>query len=48
MASTLERLTDVFRDVFEDDALTVDHRTTAKDAEGWDSLESLPNSRQTW
>ena len=32
------QLTDVFRDVFEDDAITISPDTTAKDIDGWDSL----------
>lgn len=34
----LERLTAVFRDVFEDDALTIDRSTTVDDIEAWDSV----------
>jgi acyl carrier protein len=30
-------LTEVFRDVFDDDALTLSADTTAADVEGWDS-----------
>lgn len=33
-----ERLNEVFRDVFEDDTITVGPRTTAADIEDWDSL----------
>lgn len=33
-----EQLTGVFRDMFEDPALTIGPETTAKDVEGWDSL----------
>ena len=33
-----ERLTGVFREMFEDPALTVGPGTTARDVEGWDSL----------
>ena len=33
-----ERLNEVFRDVFDDDTITVQDETTAKDIEGWDSL----------
>ena len=33
-----ERLNEVFRDVFDDDEITVDDETTAADVEGWDSL----------
>jgi acyl carrier protein len=32
------RLTDVFRDVFEDDDLTPTAETTAEDVDGWTSL----------
>lgn len=32
------QLTDVFRDVFDDDALTVGMSTTAADVDGWDSM----------
>jgi acyl carrier protein len=38
MENTLERLTQVFRDVFDDDELEVSAGTTASDVEGWDSL----------
>jgi acyl carrier protein len=38
MDETLDRLNDVFRDVFEDDELRVSPETTAQDVEGWDSL----------
>lgn len=34
----LDRLQPVFRDVFEDDDITVTSATTADDVEGWDSL----------
>lgn len=33
-----ERLNKVFRDVFDDEEITVTDTTTAKDVEGWDSL----------
>ena len=38
ISSTLARLNEVFRDVFEDDELCVSGQTTAADVEGWDSL----------
>jgi acyl carrier protein len=38
MSVVMTRLTEVFRDVFEDDELQVNERTTAQDVEGWDSL----------
>jgi acyl carrier protein len=34
----LERLTEVFQNVFDDDELTITPETTAQDVEGWDSL----------
>ncbi len=33
-----ERLNAVFRDVFDDEELTVNDETTAADVDGWDSL----------
>lgn len=33
-----ERLNEVFRDIFDDEEITVDDETTAADIEGWDSL----------
>lgn len=38
MSDTLARITEVLRDVFEDDALVVSAATTAADVDGWDSL----------
>ena len=38
MSSTLDRLTEVFQDVFEDDDLVIARETTAADVEDWDSL----------
>lgn len=38
MNETLERVNEVFRDVFDNEELTVSGETTAKDVEGWDSL----------
>jgi acyl carrier protein len=35
---TLAKLNEVFRDVFEDEDLTVGRETTAKDVAGWDSV----------
>lgn len=34
----LERLTVVFRDVFDDDSLVITEETNAKDIDDWDSL----------
>lgn len=38
MNETLERLNEVFREVFDNEELNVTAATTAKDIEGWDSL----------
>jgi acyl carrier protein len=38
MSDRLEQLNEVFRDIFDDDELTITRQTTAKDVEGWDSL----------
>ncbi len=35
------RLTGVFRDVFDDDTLTINDTTTANDIEDWDSLTHI-------
>ena len=35
------RLNEVFRDVFDDEEITVNDSTTAKDVDGWDSLEHI-------
>lgn len=37
-ASVFAKLNDVFRDVFDDDDITVVDSTTANDIEDWDSL----------
>ncbi len=36
-----ERLTAVFRDVFDDETLTIGDSTTADDIEDWDSIEHI-------
>ncbi len=37
----LEKLQPVFRDIFDDDELTVNDSTTANDIEDWDSLAHM-------
>lgn len=36
-----EKLTEIFRDVFDDDTLTISDTTTAADVEDWDSLTHI-------
>jgi len=38
MDSTMERLNQVFQNVFDDDEMTVTRQTAAEDVEGWDSV----------
>ena len=35
------RLSEVFRDVFDDDEIVISTETTAKDIDGWDSLRHV-------
>jgi acyl carrier protein len=35
------RLTEIFRDVFDDDSITVTPELSAKDVDGWDSLAHI-------
>ncbi len=37
----LSRLTDVFRDVFDDDSITINDNTTSADIDDWDSIEHI-------
>ncbi len=39
--TTMQILTDVFRQVFDDPAITLKPETTANDVEGWDSLSHV-------
>ncbi|MBQ8580156.1 MAG: acyl carrier protein [Oscillospiraceae bacterium] len=41
MNEIFDRLNDIFRDVFDDDSLTVNELTTAADIEDWDSLSHI-------
>ncbi len=36
-----DRLTNVFRDIFDDENLIIERKTTASDIDGWDSLEHI-------
>jgi len=38
---TLDKLQDVFRAVFDDDALTIARETSAQDIEAWDSVQHV-------
>jgi acyl carrier protein len=40
-ASILGKLTDIFRDVFDDPSLTIQPSTTADDVPGWDSMNHI-------
>ena len=37
----MERLTEIFREVFDDDDVTLSPELTADDVEGWDSLSHV-------
>lgn len=37
----IERLNEVFQDVFDDEDIVVDEETTADDIEDWDSIEYI-------
>lgn len=39
--SILDRLTAVFRDIFDDESLVIAPTTTAADVDGWDSLAHI-------
>jgi len=38
---TIEKLTPIFRDVFDDEDLVIEQNTTAQDVDGWDSLAHI-------
>ena len=40
-AEILEKLNEIFRDVFDNEDLTVGESTTTADVEGWDSLAHI-------
>ena len=37
----VKRLTQVFRDVFDDDSIVITDKTTANDIDDWDSIEHI-------
>lgn len=37
----VKRLTEVFRDVFDDDSIIITDKTTANDIDDWDSIEHI-------
>lgn len=37
----LERLTGIFRDIFDDESLELHEDTTSEDIDGWDSLSQI-------
>ncbi|MEO7997655.1 MAG: acyl carrier protein [Gemmatimonadaceae bacterium] len=39
--SIIDRLTVLFRDIFDDDTLQISPATTASDVDGWDSLAHI-------
>ncbi len=41
MEEIYERLTEVFRDFFDDDEIELDEETTAEDIDDWDSLNHI-------
>ena len=40
-AAIMEKLTELFRDIFDDKYLTIDDATTSEDIESWDSLTHI-------
>ena len=41
MKKIIERLNNVFRDVFDDESICVNENTTSENIEDWDSLEHI-------
>ena len=39
--TTLEQLTPIFRQVFDDESIVITRETTADDIDGWDSLSHM-------
>lgn len=40
-SDVLKKLTEVFRDVFDDDSIVINENTTSADIEDWDSIEHI-------
>lgn len=41
MPGNLEKLQEIFRDLFDDDDIVLSDSTAAKDIDGWDSLKNV-------
>jgi acyl carrier protein len=41
MSSNLDKLQEIFRDLFNDDDIVLSDTTSAKDIDGWDSLKNV-------
>ncbi len=41
MKNLMERLNNVFREVFDDESIIINENTTSEDIEDWDSLEHI-------
>lgn len=39
--AVIKRLTEVFRDVFDDDSIVIGENTTSADIDDWDSIEHI-------
>lgn len=37
----LKKLTDIFREIFDDETLIISEKTNAEDIEAWDSIENI-------
>nr|WP_296835408.1 acyl carrier protein [uncultured Marvinbryantia sp.] len=40
-ANIYEKLTEIFRDIFDDDTIELQETTSSEDIDGWDSLEHI-------
>ncbi len=39
--SAIEKICEILRDFFDNDEITIDEKSSAKDVEGWDSLANV-------